>query len=109
MCPRCDIPAMITGHARTYADASVDLPGRRRIVDRLRHGPSQREVGSGVVRGLATFATCQTSDQFDGGGGGNADRAVDSSPVSAGAQPILLARALSKPKYLRRACTCCTQ
>ena len=72
----------------------------------LLHGPPQREVCSGMVRGLATFATGEASDQLDGGGGGNADRAVDPAKVSTVAQPTLLARALSRRK---RACTCCTQ
>ena len=51
-----------------------------------------------MVRGLATFATGETSDQLDGGGGGNADPAVDPAQVSTVAQSILLARALSKTK-----------
>ena len=60
------------------------------------HGPPQREVCFGVVRRLATFATGETSDQFDGGGGGNADPAFDPPEVSTVTQSILLARALSK-------------
>ena len=109
VCPACDRAATIIGHARFYADAPIDLPGRHRIVGRLLHGPPQREVCSGMVRRLATFATGETGDQLDGGGGGNADPAVDPAQVSTGAHSILLAVGLSKPKYPRRACTYCTQ
>jgi hypothetical protein len=74
---------MITGHAGRYADARIDLPGGHRVVGRVRHGPPQREVWSGLVRGLATFAIGETGDQLDGARRRNARAAITPAQVSA--------------------------